>query len=522
MMPLSVYGKTCPLYREAWDSQMLPEKRVGRRPLDRIPRGGSKLTTLEEVLEALPSGGVVSYPHYYRTGDRGLEQVVAVLTRLGKKGIVLYGNAFFDHVDPWLMQAVSDGVITGLYGNPYRKMGQALSGGALLPGVSVGFSHGNRVRKLQTGEVHVDLAVIPVPMADVFGNASGLMGKPEEWCGPLGLAHADAQYADRVCLLAGTVSPRMIQPAALSMEDVDAVVPFETPGLASGIGSGTLDLDRVRANPFNQKVADQVMRVMRASGVIAPEFAFQVGSGAGLGVLDSLRSELRSQSIVAGMAIGGVTSLHVDMLQEGTLRHLLHGQLFEPSEKVVQSLLHDAGHVEITAGSYASLAGKEAAVNLLDVAVLSALEVDRQFNLNTVCAGGRIVGGIGGGQDVAAGAALTIIFLPLASGKDGKGFPKVVDQVYTRTTPGEVVDVVVTDGGVSVNPQSSSPHLPRLLEEAARHGLDLLGMDELVDRSRQAAEAMGRVITTRPPAEGEVVHLIEWRDGTLLDVIRRT
>ncbi|MCP4685904.1 MAG: hypothetical protein GY867_10730, partial [bacterium] len=198
----------------------------------------------------------------------------------------------------------------------------------------------------------------------------------------------------------------------------------------------------------------------------------------------------------------------------------MHGQLFEPNEKMFHSFRTNPHHYEITTGYYASVANKESAVNMLDLAVLSALEVDLDFNLNTVCAGGRIIGGIGGGQDVAAGADLTIIFLPLATGKNGKGFPKVVDKVYTRTTPGEVVDVVVTEEYAAVNPNSTSTYKDAVIANAKEAGVKLLSIEDLHQKSMEKAAEFG---TTPPPAEttDEVVHVIEWRDGTLLDTIKK-
>lgn len=494
---------------------------VGRRVADRIPHRQSKVTSLDAVMELIQDGDTISYPHYYRTGDTGLKLIVDKLRETAKKGIVIYGNAYFDHVDPWLIAAVHDGVIGGLYGNPYRALGDKIVKGEVLPWVSIGFSHGGRVRKLQTGEVRVKVAFGPVPMADRYGNANGMMGKPEEHCGPLGLFAADAEYADYVCLLAGTVSDSLIFPAAISMELVDFVVPVPSAGQNSGIGSGTLDIAKAKANPFNAKIAANVIGAMKAAGVIRDNFGFQVGSGAGLVVLDEIRAILKALKIRVNFTIGGITSLHVDMLEEGTVRHLMHGQLFEPSPRVIASMLENPNHREITASYYASTANKEAAVNMLDAAVLSALEVDLGFNVNTVCAGGRIIGGIGGGQDVAAGADLTIIFLPLATGKNDKGFPKVVEKVYTRTTPGEVIDVVVTEEYVAVNPASASSYKDALLSNGAASGLKMISIEELHQKSIEAAKSYGSIPPT-PVADGEIVHAIEWRDGTLLDVIRKT
>lgn len=513
-------GKKYQPFTKAFSEKSFSGRLVGRTIPPKIPRRRNKAVSLDEVMEVLRDGDTISYPHYYRTGDRGLELVVKKLRETGKRDIKLYGNAIFDNTDPWLIDAVRDGIFTGIYGNMYRKMGAYLMNGDLLPWVGVGFSHGNRVRKLQTGEVNIKVAFGPVPIADVYGNANGLYGKPEHLCGPVGLFNADADYAEYVCLLAGTVSETVIMPTPLSMEQVDFVVKVDDPGLNSGIGSGTLDMGKALGNPFNVSVAENVTNVIRASGVVRNDFSFQVGSGAGLIILNNIRRILKDENTRANFSIGGVTSLHVDMLEEGTLKQLMHGQLFEPSERMFQSMINNPNHHEITTAYYASVANKEAAVNLLDLAVLSALEVDTEFNLNTVCANGRIIGGIGGGQDVAAGADLTIIFLPLATGKNDKGFPKVVDRVYTRTTPGEVVDAVVTEEYVAVNPNSTSSYKDAIIERAGDFGANLVSIEELKALSEKKANEFGKI---PPNAEttDEVVHVIEWRDGTLLDTVKR-
>lgn len=515
-----INGKDYKPFVRAFNDEHYSSMIVGKRGASPIPHRRNKVATIDEVLELIKDGDVISYPHYYRAGDKALELIVKKLQEKKKKGIILYANAIFDHTDPWLIEAFRDGTFKGLYGNVYRKFGAHVTNGELLPWVSVGFSHGNRVRKLQTGEVHVKVAFGPAPIADRFGNASGLRGKEDQVCGPLGLFAADAEFADYVCILAGTIDDNLVLPPSISMENVDFVVPVETPGLSSGIGSGTLDLERARSNPYNAAVAENVIKVIDAAEVVKDNFSFQVGSGAGLIVLDGIRSVLRKSKITASFSIGGVTSMHVDMLEERTLRYLLHGQLFEPSTKVVQSLLTNPRHLEITAGYYASVANKECAVNMLDLAVLSALEVDLDFNVNTVCANGRIIGGIGGGQDVAAGAEMTIIFLPLATGKEGKGFPRIEEKVFTRTTPGEVVDVVVTEEFVSVNPKSNSRYKEAIIENVNRSGLKVLSIDELHEKSVAKAKEFGK-IPSKVTTSDEIVHAVEWRDGTLLDVIRK-
>jgi citrate lyase subunit alpha/citrate CoA-transferase len=142
------------------------------------------------------------------------------------------------------------------------------------------------------------------------------------------------------------------------------------------------------------------------------------------------------------------------------------------------------------------------------------------FNANTVCANGRIIGGIGGGQDVAAGADMTIMFLPLATGKNGKGFPKVVDHVYTVTSPGEVIDVIVTEDYIAINPLSKSSGIEALRNNAKDFNLNVVSIEDLHAKSIEKAKEFGE-LPMKNETTDEVVHIIEWRDGSLLDTIKK-
>ena len=81
--------------------------------------------------------------------------------------------------------------------------------------------------------------------------------------------------------------------------------------------------------------------------------------------------------------------------------------------------------------------------------ILAALEVDVNFNCNVVVGSdGVITGAQGGHPDTAAGAKCTIVLTPLLQGR----IPAICTEVTTVTTPGESVDVVITEYGVAVNP----------------------------------------------------------------------
>lgn len=141
------------------------------------------------------------------------------------------------------------------------------------------------------------------------------------------------------------------------------------------------------------------------------------------------------------------------------------------------------------------------------------------FNLNTVSGyDGRLRTGIGGGPDAAAGASLTVVALPLVRVSRGRSAPSVRDHVHTVVTPGEVVDVVVTEAGVSLNPASRSPWLDGVREGAACEGLELLSIEAQVDAARRAALDVAPIMDPPRPTD-QVVFAVEWRDGRVLDVV---
>ena len=491
--------------------------RTPRRPFD----GSSKITALEDAFSVLADGDAVSFPHYYRNGgDRFLRAIITEIRRRGLKEIRLIGNAYFGDLE-YLIDAIRDGVISYVYGNPYGGFAKATGAGSLLPVRIMGCTHGGRQRDIMLGTERITLAVFPAPAADRWGNASGVLGKREELCGPLGLFDADVRYADYSCVLAGTIYDRFLPHRSISMEHVDFVVPFESVGDSAGIGAGTLDLTRVMS-PANLAVADRVMRLLGAAGLLRDGVAFQSGSGASLAILQRLSDHFVEHGMRASFTIGGITQIHVEMLRRGAVELILHGQCFQPTDLVFESLLADRGHQEVTTSLYANLACKATLTPLLDFALLSCAEIDRDFNVNTVTGyDGRYVGGIGGGPNVGR-SKLTIIFTTLAgfSKRRGQSYPSIRERVNTVTMPGELVDLVITEHDAVVNPASRSPYLDDLRENAAAARIPLISMDELAAKAMERARELGPVMP-EPEFGEEVVEIVKADDGSVLDVIRQ-
>ena len=145
--------------------------------------------------------------------------------------------------------------------------------------------------------------------------------------------------------------------------------------------------------------------------------------------------------------------------------------------------------------------------SILDIVILSALEVDVNFNVNVlVGSDGIIRGAIGGHPDTAADSALSIVVCPLLRGR----IPCVVNEVTNLITPGSTVDVVVTEYGVAVNPRR-----PDLAERMQAAGLKLVTLESLRDRAL-------RVIGTPAPLPfgDKVVGVVMNRNGEVMDVIK--
>ncbi|MCQ2443002.1 MAG: citrate lyase subunit alpha, partial [Oscillospiraceae bacterium] len=120
---------------------------------------------------------------------------------------------------------------------------------------------------------------------------------------------------------------------------------------------------------------------------------------------------------------------------------------------------------------------------------------------------GMITGAQGGHPDTAQGAKCTIVICPLLQGR----IPAICTDVTTVTTPGESIDVVVTDYGVAVN--LARQDILNALKAA--DCVPLKTIEELRDIAYSIVGEPDRV------KFGErVVGIIEARDGTIIDVVR--
>ena len=465
-----------------------------------------KLVTLEEAIRrsGLRDGMTISFHHHFRGGDKVVNMVVDKLAAMGFKNLHLAASSLQDVHEP-LIEHIKNGVITQISTSGLRgELAKEISHGLMEKPV-IFRSHGNRGAAIASGELHIDVAFLGASSCDPLGNACGYSRSEnaKSICGSLGYALPDARYADKVVILTDDLVAYPNTPNSISEHDVDYVVEVDSVGDSSKIASGAI---RDTKNPRDILLAKQAAKVILASGYFRQGFSIQTGTGgASLAAVKYIRQSMIDQDIKASFALGGITAHMVKMHEEGLIERLIDVQSFD--KVAAESLKNDARHKEVASYEYASAQEKGSATHYLDIVILSALEVDVNFNVNVlVGSDGIIRGAIGGHPDTAEDSALSIIVCPLLRGR----IPCIVNEVTTLITPGKSVDVVVTEYGIAVNPSR-----PEIAERLRAAGMQLITLEELRDR---ALRIIGTPATL--PFGDKVVGVVLDRGGSVLDVIK--
>lgn len=461
------------------------------------------LPSIDSVFDkvSLKDGMTISFHHHLRNGDNVLNFVVDAIAKRGIKNITLAASALFPNNVP-LIEHIKNGVITKIVTNYMSgPVAQEISSGILKTPVIM-HTHGGRARAIESGDLHIDVAFIAAPTADTYGNINGLYGKSA--CGALGYAVSDAQCADKVIAITDNLVPYPTCPIEISQIYVDYILKVDSIGDPAGIVSGTT---KITKDPVGLKIAKMANDVMIASGLVKNEMSFQTGAGGiSLAVAAELRKYMKEHAIVGSFASGGITGYLVDMFQEGLFRSLFDVQCFDL--QAIQSYVSTHKHQRMSASMYGNPDNKGAVVNKLDIVILGATEIDTNFNVNvTTGSDGTIMGGSGGHSDTAAGANLAIIVTQLTKAR----LPIIKDSVTTITTPGESIDVIVTERGIAVNPRRTD-----IIAKLKKTNLPIVTIEEL--------KVIAAKMTGKPKSiefSDEIIAVIEYRDGSVIDVVRK-
>ena len=511
---INAVGRDIPDYlltdgREVYQGRFAKDGRVIKRDspacvVREKPTADKLVGTIREACEkcGVHDGMTISFHSEFRNGDYTASQVVKVLVEeLGVRDLRVAATSLGDAHD-LLADYIEQGIITHIESSGVRgRIGEAISHGKLKEPAIIR-SHGGRPRAMMAGEVHVDVAFLAAATSDKAGNASGTGGKSN--CGSLGFAIPDSQYADKVVIITDCLVDFPNVPASIKCEDVDYVVVVDQIGDPKRIASKEA---RFTQDPRELMMAERAADIIAALSYFTDGFSFQTGAGGpSLAVNRFLESHMREKGIKMGFALGGVTGAICNLMDKGLVGKILDTQDFDLT--AIKHLEENPNHVEMSQSEYANPGSKGAYVNYLDYMVLSALEIDTKFNVNVITGSDGVVRGAPGGHpDTAASSKCCIIVTPLVRGR----MATVCKDVTTVTTPGECVDVLVTDYGTAVNPARQD-----IIDCLDAAGIPHVSIESLQERAYA-------IVGEPDPLEWEdrVVAIVEARDGTILDVIRQ-
>jgi len=457
------------------------------------------LDSISQVFDALKikDGMTLSFHHHLRNGDNVLNLVAEEIKRRNLKNMILAPSSIFPN-NRILSELIENENIIKIYTNYLNgEVAKTICEGKMRD-LLIMDTHGGRSRAIESRDLEIDVAFIASPCSDENGNGNGYIGPSA--CGSLGYAIADMLYAKRKVVVTDYLVEK-VQDKEIIGEYIDYVVKIDKIGDQDGIVSGTTKITR---NPVGLKIAYDTALTLNSLGLIKNGFSMQTGAGGtSLAVSNFVKDIMIKNNIYAEFGSGGITSYFVEMLESGLMKKLYDVQCFDL--EAVRSLKENPNHISISASKYAN-PYEDAICDKLDFVILGATEIDLDFNVNvTTSSNGLIIGGSGGHSDTAHGSRVTVIVSPLIKTR----IPIIKDKVTNITTPGEDVDILVTERGIAINPLRHD-----LIEILEKSKLNIVDIKELYQIAHKITGT-----PSQPLKSNKVIGVIRYRDQTIIDSI---
>lgn len=502
-IPISINGKEVVPFMGV--GKYKPNKRKYAAPIstcaDYSSDGNKTVGNLKEALikAGLKDGMTISTHHHFRNGDLLANQIFDIANEMGVKNLRWFPSASFP-CHEHLISYLEDGTISHIEGSMNGALGRFCSLGKMKK-TAILRSHGGRYQAVQDGDVHIDIAVIGAGTADSFGNANGIDGPSAS--GLLGFALADSEYADKVIVVTDNMVPFPCVPWQIQGNYVDFTVKVDKIGIPEKIVSGTT---KITKSPDRLLIAELTAEFCEEAGLIKDGFSFQAGAGGtALSIGNFFADIMRKNGIKARFARGGSNKYLVDALEEGLIEYILDGQTFDLEG--VRSMRENHNHTWTSPFTSYNYHGKGNFAGMVDIAILGATEVDVNFNANVVThSDGYLLHGIGGWQNCLFSKT---VILPIPLFRDR--IPVIKDEVTTICGPGELIDIIVTERGIAINPLRKD-----LVEKMKDSKLPIKTIDEL----KAEADAICGP-SQKPNLSDEIVAAIKWVDGTVIDVVNK-
>lgn len=459
-------------------------------------------TAIQDI--GLKDGMTISFHHSFREGDYVIGEVLKVIRKLEIKNLKFAPSAVVNINNPSIIDFVKDGTISSIEASGIRgDLGNGVIDGIMETPVILR-PHGARPRAIEAGELKIDVAFIAASSSDDYGNCTGQIGK--NICGSLGYSFIDARCADKVIVITDNIVEYPCVPSSIGQEFVDSVVKIDAIGDSEKIGAGAA---RITKNPRDLLIAEKAANVIGSSRLFKNGFSFQTGAGAiSIACTNYLSNIMEERDIKASFALGGMTSNIIKMFDKGLIRTLQCSQSFDLI--AAKAIYENRNIVEIDNSIYSNGFNKGCMLNKLNFGVLGALEIDLNFNINILTgSNGEMMGGLGGGPDVSEDADISIVTIPIVRGR----IPSIVKNVNTICTPGETVAIIVTEAGIAINPKHKMYR--EIKEDLELNNIDVVSIEYLQKLAEEMVGIPKKIETT-----DKIVCIVEYRDGTVIDVIR--
>ena len=502
-VPLEINGQAVVPFKGVGNYRPSGTKHSPQVPtcLDYPDNGNKVVGSLEEALRkcGLSNGMTISTHHHLRDGDLISNRIFEIASSMGVRDLVWFPSASFPCNEP-VIKYLEDGTINRIEGSMNGPLGRYVSEGKMR-GTAVLRSHGGRVQAIQDGEVKIDIAVLVAPSADSFGNARGTGGSSA--CGVLGYAKADSMYASKVIVVTDNLVDLPCFPMEIEGNYVDYVVVVDKIGIPEKIISGTT---QVTKSPDRLLIAELTASFLEKSDILKDGVTIQAGAGGtSLAIAVFVHGIMKQKGWKAKFGFGGSTKYMVDMLEEGQMEYILDAQAFDLD--AVKSVEKNPNHVPYPVFNAYNFHSKGNLTSMMDIMILGATEIDLNFNGNVVThSDGYLLHGIGGWQNCLH-ARNVIIPVPLFRDR----IPVIVDEVTTLCGPGELIDVIITERGIAINPQRKD-----LLQKVKGSGLPVMTIKELKE---EAEKICGK--PQKAEFMEDIVAAVKWVDGTVIDVVRK-
>jgi citrate lyase subunit alpha/citrate CoA-transferase len=441
----------------------------------------------------------LSFHHHLRNGDSLMNLVFDEIKNRNLKDMTIAASSIFP-VNKILSELIINENVTKIYTNYLNgDVAKTISEGK-LKGPLIMDTHGGRSRAIESGDIVIDVAFIACPSSDKLGNASGVNGPSS--CGALGYAIPDMYYALKKIVVTDYLMDKVDNPE-IEAKFIDYCLVVESLGDSSKIVSGTT---KITKDPIGLKIARDVVSLLDELGMIVEGFSMQTGAGGiPLAVTKYIKDLMIKKNIKASFASGGIASLNVEMLEEGLIKDLYDVQCFDL--EAVRSIKVNPNHHPISAFKYANLY-EDTVINNLDFVILGATEIDLDFNVNvTTASNGLIMGGSGGHADTSHSSKVSVIVSPLVKSRN----PLIKESLRCVTTPGDDVDILVTERGIAINPRRSD--LKELLHNSKLKIVDIRDLYDI------ALKITG--VPLRSDVSNEVIGVVRYRDLKVIDTLYR-